>query len=525
MSEGTAGGSEGAPREWVGPLVAALVAAAVGLSIIDRFPVGVLFDDGMYVILAKSIATGHGLHWLQLPGQPPAAHFPPGYPAVLALLWLLYPHFPANVILFKAASACFLAASAAGLAVFVRRRFDFSRWGAAAFAIATTIGVPTLVLSAQVMSEPLFLALLVPVLLLAEQIVERDDRQSRVPAFVALGALVGLVTLVRTNGIAIAAGIGAVLLLRRRIRDAAVFAASAFAVLVPWQLWVHRYGGAVPPVMGGNYEPYATWLANGFREQGAELAARTLALTTRQAGEMLELMAAPSMPHLVQVAALVGLLVLSAVGGRALWRRAPVTAGFLGCYLLIVLFWPFAPARFLWAIWPFLILLPVLGAVEAMRWPAAARLHTARYLMIGCACLLALGYARYNERAYRGRWWSSAARQNARVARPIVQWVAAHTTSGDVIASDVEPMIYLYADRQVVPASQFTVRDFFRPPTSAESADALRGILKSYTVGAIAVAPRDSLRASLHRMSTGAAPELVLRDTLSNGLVFAPARR
>lgn len=255
------------------------------------------------------------------------------------------------------------------------------------------------------------------------------------------------------------------------------------------------------------------------------LAAQTLALTSRQTGEMLELMAAPSLPHLAQVAALVVLLALSAVGARTLWRRTPATAAFLACYLLIVVFWPFAPERFLWAIWPLLILAPVLGAIEVMHWRAPGRLQLARFAALACACLVALGYARYNARAYHGRWWSSAARQNARVARPIVQWVAANTTPDDVIASDIEPMIYLYANRQTVPASRFTVRDFFRPPTSAESADALRGILRRYPVATIAVAPRDSMRASLHRMSSGAAPELVLRDTLANGLVFTPARR
>ncbi len=57
----------------------------------------------------------------------------------------------------------------------------------------------------------------------------------------------------------------------------------------------------------------------------------------------------------------------------------------------------------------------------------------------------------------------------------------------------------------------------------AESAEALRNILRTYAVSDIAVVPRDSLRASLYAMSTGASPELVLRDTVPNGLVFVPS--
>src|SRR6266567_3317187 len=76
------------------PWLVGAVVLVVGLSIIDTLPVGALLDDGMYVILAKSLATGHGFRWLNVPGMPPATHFPPGYPALLALVWLLVPSFP-----------------------------------------------------------------------------------------------------------------------------------------------------------------------------------------------------------------------------------------------------------------------------------------------------------------------------------------------------------------------------------------------------------------------------------------------
>ncbi len=192
---------------------------AVALAMVDTLPVGVFFDDGMYVILAKSLATGRGLRWLQLPGAPAATHFPPGYPFVLSLLWRLYPHFPANVVLFKVANACFLATAAGGIALFAQRRLRFSPWLAAAFAVAATAGLPTLALSGRVMSEPLFLALLIPTLLFAERVVD-EERRAPVASLIALGVFVGLVTLVRTNGIAIAGGVLIVLAARRRVRDA-----------------------------------------------------------------------------------------------------------------------------------------------------------------------------------------------------------------------------------------------------------------------------------------------------------------
>ena len=62
------------PRERVVPLLlAALAAVAVVLSI-EPFPVGVFQDDGIYTVLAKSLAEGHGDRDLQMPGAPNATH-------------------------------------------------------------------------------------------------------------------------------------------------------------------------------------------------------------------------------------------------------------------------------------------------------------------------------------------------------------------------------------------------------------------------------------------------------------------
>src|SRR6185312_8480561 len=106
--------------------IAALVVLAVAIAVIDQYPVGVVHDDGMYMILAKSLASGHGYRYINVPGEPHATHFPPGYPLLLSLLWRIGPAFPANVVFFKLVNAVFLAAAAAALALFARRRLAFS---------------------------------------------------------------------------------------------------------------------------------------------------------------------------------------------------------------------------------------------------------------------------------------------------------------------------------------------------------------------------------------------------------------
>ena len=72
-------------RRWAFTLGAiGVLALVVGVAVTDNYHVGVFHDDSMYVILARSLATGEGYRYLNLPGAPEATHFPPGYPALLA---------------------------------------------------------------------------------------------------------------------------------------------------------------------------------------------------------------------------------------------------------------------------------------------------------------------------------------------------------------------------------------------------------------------------------------------------------
>jgi hypothetical protein len=502
-------------------LAAALV-LVVALTVIDTLPVGVAQDDGWYLILAKSLATGQGYRWINLPGSPPATHFPPGYPGVLAAIWWLVPSFPANVMLFKALNACFLAAAAGVLAVFAHRRLGFERGASALLAIVACIGIPTLVLSTMLMSEPLFLALLLPLLLIAERVIDGDRRVGWV---IGIGALAGLATLVRTHGIALIGAIICVLLLRKRVRDAALTALGAIAIVLPWQIWVRVNDGVVPKSMRGAYDSYSTWFAEGLRTEGASLVARTIPRTSGEIAAMFATLGAPSWPAAIRIFVLVTLAGLFIAGARRLWRAAPTTLLFVAFYVTIVVLWPFNPARFVWGIWPLVVLLAVTGARDIARWsPSLPAARGVRYALAAGALVVAVGYLRYSARGYRGRWWSSIARAETRQAQPLVVWARTRTRPDEVIASSVEPMVYLYSGRRTVSVTSFTVHYYFRPSSVSENEAVLRDILSAYRVDAVAVVGNDSLAAAAQAMAARNPPELVLRDTLANGLVFTPAR-
>jgi hypothetical protein len=517
--------------------LAALVILAIGLAIIDTLPVGVALDDAMYVILGKSLATGQGYRWLNLPGAPPATHFPPGYPALLAVLWRAFPNFPGNVLVFKAANAVLLAIAGAATVVFARRRFDFSPLAALALSLAGCAVIPVLFLSTAVLSEPVFLAILIPILLFAERVVEGERRATDL---IAIGVLAGLATLVRTHGIALVGGLALALVVRPpasaprddrfasfvpRLKDAGVVLACAAFVMLPWQLWVRANQGFVPEPMRGLYESYSSWMTRALQGEGVSVLWRTSVRTSNEIAGMFAVLATPLAFAWARLLTLLALAALLVAGVRRSWRTAPTTTLFLVVYSAIVVVWPYAPTRFVWGIWPLFVLVFVLGAVEVKSWvPRRPGAEVPRALLLACSLFVAAGYARYNIRGYRNHWWSTASRTQAANLRPVIVWARSRSRPQDVIASTVEPAIYLYSGRLAVPATGFNARDYLRPATVHETEHALRQILGAYHVDAVAIgAVGDSLRAAVASMASGASPELVVRDTFANGLVFAPA--
>lgn len=504
------------------PLVAAATVFGVGAWMIDGWAVGALRDDSMYLELAKSLATGHGYRWLNLPGTPAATHFPPGYPVVLALLWMVAPSFPANVVLFKLANTLFATLSAVCIARFVRRRFAWSEIAAPVFAVAAVLAVPLLTLATQVMSEPLFLLALIITLLVAEDVI--DDREARWPRLVMLSLLAAGTTLVRTNGVALLPAVVIVLCLRRRFRDAGVFTAATIAALLPWQLWVAAHADLVPAPMRGNYGSYAALLVDAVRARGLGFLGAVAARTSGEMATMLQYVAAPGAPAFIRVVALLVATCLAALGARPLWRRAPVTALCLAGYGAIVVLWPYTPARFLWCVWPLVLLLPVLGARELLAWiPRHPGLRITRVAGLAGAAALVVGYVTFNVVSFRNGSWSAGG--YAERLRPLVVYVATKTPLDAVVATEAENTVYLYTGRRTVPLGSFMATDYVKPRASSGFADAMVVVLDRYRPARVVVSTT-FLRAAASELALRKPPLLAPIDSFpGGGLVLMPTRR
>jgi hypothetical protein len=502
------------------PLALVALVLAIAILTVTPWPIGAFEDDAIYTILGKSLAEGTGYRMINLPGAPAATHYPPGYPALLALLWRIGPTFPDNVVLFKFANALLLALSAAGTYVFARRRLQFTAIVSAIVALASSLSVAIVLLTGMVLSEPLFLALLAPALLLTERAVETGRLRTALFAGLLLGAL----ALVRSLGLFAIPAALAVLLWKRRYATAAVLGLGAAVFVGPWLLWVQQHQHDVPTIINGKYGSYSGWVLQGYVDYGLQFVWQVIVKNSIDIFRVMSRVHSPFTQlwvHGIAFGALVGLV---ALGAGRLTRRAPATVWFIVLYTVIVLLWPFEPSRFLLGIWPVLACCAAAGVSAVWRWRPAGKLTlAARYVAIAACLLLAAGYLKYNGRGFKNGWWEPVQQAGGQRMKPIVEWVAYHTAMTDVISTDHDPAIYLYTGRRAIPTNTWIVREHITPLTPDEELDAVRELLTELRPDYYVPTSVGGMRTAIE-LSKSSPPLLRYLGQTPNGAAFARVR-
>ena len=455
---------------WIMPALAATLAAVGVWWAVVPYLVGVFHDDGIYVLLARSIAEGQGFHYSHLPGAPAATHYPPLYPLALAAVWKLVPAFPANVGALLRLNVLFAGLAAAGWWAFATKRLAWNDAGALVSAVAVAMSTPMLTLSSALLSETMFIALVWPVLIFAERAV--TERATRTLAL--LGVATGALMLVRTHAIALLAAIILLLLVDRRLRDALVVAASATAIQLPWFIWTAIAAPHVAAPLEGSYGSYAGWFFTGVREGGASFLLGTVRANTREIAQLLRDRFTTGFSPAFDTCVALLVVVFLAYGATQFAHRARVTLGFCIGYVIIVLVWPYSPWRFMYAMWPVFALLILEGVRVA--WSHSARLRPV--IALGATAAL-LAFLRTELHSYATRGWRAPSRQATAQLAPMLRWIEANTTSGDIVLTEGEQVVALYAGRKAAPPVAFTAREYLVRRDSAEATIALQAMLRA----------------------------------------------
>lgn len=210
-------------------LVAATACLLVGLN--TRLNAPPRFDGAGYAVLGEALATGQGYREIDRPDRPLHAHYPPGYPIALAMLWRLSGR--------SAAAAHLLSLACTVLTVFLgwlcfRRLYRHLPGVAFVLGLALACNWTWGRAGGEIQSEPLFLLLEMLALFLALS----NQSHDRLTAGLALGATLGICVLTRHVGAVLAAAVLLDLWLRKRLQNLLAAGVMIAVLVTPWAAWV-----------------------------------------------------------------------------------------------------------------------------------------------------------------------------------------------------------------------------------------------------------------------------------------------
>lgn len=190
-------------------------------------------DGAYYHRIAERIAEGHGYTWLWPDGAVTyAAHYPVGYPALVALAYAIFGAKPAVAMLVNA-----LVGAAGALAVHDLAARATSRRLAFTAGIAMALHPALVPYTAALMTEGATASLLAIAAALSQRAREAGAPRARRPWLVLAGVAMGAATLVRPQSLVLAPVLGWVAAggtARARALAAVVVTGLALVVCAPW---------------------------------------------------------------------------------------------------------------------------------------------------------------------------------------------------------------------------------------------------------------------------------------------------
>lgn len=445
-------------------------------------------DEGIYVVLGRSLAAGEGYRLASVPGAPPAVKYPPGLPAALAALFAVAGDGETAWFAARASAIAVALAFALAGGALAARAAGAPPWAGAGVALAIGAWPPLVEDSAMLLSDAPFALLAVLAL---------GAAGGAGPPRAAMAALLALAALgTRAAGIAVVAAVATALWRAGVRRAAAVTIGAAAASTAAWALRT----AAVAPAYATPLLRY--YLGYGSMEYAVLSPADIGRIFLANVGRTV--LSAPSGafgPALLPpaIAAIAGGLALVAAAVRSVRARGadPVDL-FLVVYVAGVATFPALDDRYLF---------PVLPAVAAslFRMAAACRRPAAGFVV------LALGLAAWGLALARPadvRLGVPLDRADLASVRPrlaaALDWIDAHAPAGAPIAGALDPYLHLVTGRPAV-------RPYLYDPAR------LRGVV----AGENPLGTPDEVDRSLRDLGVG----ILVDDDLVPGPEGAEARR
>jgi hypothetical protein len=404
-------------------------------------------DDAAYLLLSRSLKA-LTYHEPQFVGTPIAARFPPGYPAFLAALTA-----PAGERL-GIISVAGILVSTVGLAFMfdvIRRRWSTDL---AFLATAAAAVNPVLVTNAgSVTSETLYTTLTLASLWAADR-AERARARPRGegrPALAA-GGLAIAAALTRSAGVTLLAALGLHWLSRRRYRWVLIFGISSAVTVGSWLAWTVVAPGRE---VRRSYVDDAVNVRMGDGSLESTVVQRIRRNVSTYVGQ--SILAELSLPvtsrtRLDNIAWVVVLGSLLAIGLVSAWGRWNAVVWYFGAYSGLLAVWAYTIDRFLDPVLPLVIALLVIGAgVAASALARQARRLAPAVVTIGLVVFALGDDRRLVERA------GDCDRARVDCAAPhsldfldAVAYLATHSPRDARVVTPKAPTLYYHSGRQAL---------------------------------------------------------------------------
>jgi hypothetical protein len=441
-------------------LLTGLLCAAHITGLVPRV-IGLFHDDGVYTVLAKAVAEGKGYRAISLPTEPVQAKYPFVYPLMLSGVWRLFPSFPDNVIVFKILNVVALFAMLLLAARLFREHVGPDPRAKLLFVVAVGTNFLIVTFTRLVLSEILFLTLVMAALVL---LTREDD-----PPVLVLAALAAAAYLTRSAGVAVIATAVLELARRRAPRRALWFLGLTVVLVVPWLVWQRVYGSAPAHALLRYYVSYDVGSpAYVGLLTSPDRALQMLYANVRYVGETLDTALVPPVGWWLRPV-IYGFLAIGAIT-LCTNRRAPL-AIFTALYLLLVVGWPWHPARFMTTVMPIASLCLFRGGwyVEVR----AADVLRPRFVVLarwGIRAVIAIvvmfqiaWFSFYLAKRVTPPFGAVERPEQWRGFEETATWVRENTEHDAVLASGFDPFYYLYTGRHAVRPWLHRAETYFYP--------------------------------------------------------------
>lgn len=431
-----------------------VVSLLVGGSLLIPGVCGVSHDDAIYAITAKSLAQGDGYCLINLPWSPEQTKYPILYPALLSLIWKLYPSFPENLVPMKWLSIV-SGAVAIGLGYLYLVRWQYTGRGIAfCGALLCTFSSWYWYCSTLAQTEAPFACLLIWALWCLERLVRND--KSKPFSELLSGIVLTLPLICRVLGAPlIPAALWLLFRLRRRLH---VIIAGMALVAGPWAYSLLTHWGAYKsnPVQG-YYTDYIGWWSDSGYGLLTIIATNCLIILMQSSVLVLSGLHMLSIEHLGK-----GYLIIAPFVGLALWyylwqakSQKPVLPFFMALYVIMLCICPWPPGRYLVPLLPLLSGLLIAGLFALIKKTVLGKTW---FLTSVAITLIAANIVDVSQKAIVDKQHGYPSlpfeRQQLSVNwssyLELFAWLKEHSSPNAIIASEFDTMIYLYTGNQCV---------------------------------------------------------------------------